>query len=237
LIGSPPGYVGYEAGGQLTEAVRKRPYQVILLDEIEKAHPDVLTAFLAVFDEGRLTDGRGRTIDFTNSVIFMTSNLGAEETPANSRRKVGFGGASASDTAELERRVIAAARAALAPELYNRIDEVIFFAPLRREEVREVARRMLTTIARSLERAHGIGLQVDESAIELLLDAGGFDPTLGARPMRRALARLLEAPLAERILQGEIGNGDAVLVSADDDELSFDVVEGHSAGALYAITP
>ncbi|MET0793359.1 MAG: ATP-dependent Clp protease ATP-binding subunit, partial [Polyangiaceae bacterium] len=123
LIGAPPGYVGHEAGGQLTEAVRRRPYQVILLDELEKAHPDVLTSFLAVFDEGRLTDGRGRTVDFTNTVILMTSNLGAEESGSSPRRRVGFGN-EAQDRADLEQRVVAAARSALAPELYNRIDEV-----------------------------------------------------------------------------------------------------------------
>src|SRR5690606_38778869 len=124
LIGAPPGYVGHEAGGYLTEAVRRRPYQVLLLDEIEKAHPDVLTTVLALFDEGRLTDGRGRTVDFTNVVVMRTSNLGAEETRGAARRRVGFG-ASDRAAAALEERIVAAARAALAPELFNRIDEVL----------------------------------------------------------------------------------------------------------------
>ena len=130
LIGAPPGYVGHEAGGQLTEAVRRRPYQVVLLDEIEKAHTDVLTSFLGVFDEGRMTDGRGRTVDFTNTVILMTSNIGSDETGSSAKRRVGFGAEDAAARADLERNVTAAARAALAPELYNRIDEVLVFAPL-----------------------------------------------------------------------------------------------------------
>src|SRR5215470_7880085 len=144
LIGSPPGYIGHEAGGQLTEAVRRRPYQVILLDEIEKAHPDVLTAFLGVFDEGRLTDGRGRTVDFTHSVIVMTSNLGAAEVgAARSERSVGFARASGPTTGKLAEVMVAAARQHLPPELYNRIDEVLCFGPLTRDEVAEIARRQL----------------------------------------------------------------------------------------------
>ena len=235
LIGAPPGYDGYEAGGQLTEAVRKRPYQVLLLDEVEKAHPDVLTAFLAVFDEGRLTDGRGRTVDFRNCVIFMTSNLGADETRSVQRRKVGFGGGETADATELERAVTAAARRALAPELYNRIDEVLVFAPLARNEVREIARRLLSGVARDLLRQRGVRLEVDASALEHFLDAGGFDPSLGARPMRRALARLLEAPLAEKILRGELSEGDVVLVGVEDGGLSFDVLERGGALAAAAL--
>jgi ATP-dependent Clp protease ATP-binding subunit ClpC len=225
LIGAPPGYIGHDAGGQLTEAVRRRPYQVILLDEIEKAHPDVLTAFLAVFDEGRMTDGRGRTVDFTNAVILMTSNIGAEETGSAARRRVGFGQAEL-DREDLERRVTAAARGALAPELYNRIDEVIVFSPLNRGEVRQVARRLLAAVGRALEQSRGIGLEVEEAAIDHLLDAGGFDPSLGARPMRRTIARLVEAPLAERVLSGELERGDVALVSFDGGQLSFDVLDG-----------
>ncbi|HEY6558069.1 MAG TPA: ATP-dependent Clp protease ATP-binding subunit [Polyangiaceae bacterium] len=235
LIGAPPGYVGYEAGGQLTEAVRKRPYQVLLLDEIEKAHPDVLTAFLAVFDEGRLTDGRGRTVDFRNCVIFMTSNIGADETKSVQRRKVGFGGGESADAAELERAVTAAARRALAPELYNRIDEVLVFSPLARNEVREIARRLLSGVARDLLRQRGVRLEVDADALEHFLDAGGFDPSLGARPMRRTLARLLEAPLAEKILRGELSEGDVVLVGVESGSLAFDVLERGSALAAAAL--
>jgi ATP-dependent Clp protease ATP-binding subunit ClpC len=226
LIGAPPGYVGHEAGGQLTEAVRRRPYQVILLDEIEKAHPDVLTAFLGVFDEGRLTDGRGRTVDFTNSVILMTSNLGSEETGASPRRRVGFGGSGVEEALDdLDARITAAARAALAPELYNRIDEVLVFSPLGRDEVREIARRLLGSVAQALLDQRRVRLEYDTDVVELLLDQGGYDPSLGARPMKRTIARLVEAPLAERLLRGELPRGSIALLEVKGTELDFDVVE------------
>ncbi|HWZ88310.1 MAG TPA: ATP-dependent Clp protease ATP-binding subunit [Polyangiaceae bacterium] len=230
LIGAPPGYVGHEAGGQLTEAVRRRPYQVILLDELEKAHPDVLTSFLGVFDEGRLTDGRGRTVDFTNTVILMTSNLGAEESGSSPRRRVGFGN-DAQDRADLEQRVTAAARMALAPELYNRIDEVLVFAPLGRDEVREIARRLLEGVSRALSAQRGIRLDFGPEVVEFLLDRGGFDPTLGARPMKRTIARLVEAPLAEKILRGELNPKSVALLSVEGDALECDVLDASSSAA------
>ncbi len=223
LIGAPPGYIGHEAGGQLTEAVRRRPYQVILLDEIEKAHRDVLTAFLGVFDEGRMTDGRGRTVDFTNAVILMTSNLGSEEAGAGQRRRVGFGGGE--EASDLEARITSAARAALAPELYNRIDEVMVFSPLGKGEVREIARRLLGGVARALMIQRGVRLEYGPEAVELLLDQGGYDPALGARPMKRTIARLVEAPLAERLLRGELPRGSIALLEVNGSELDFDVVE------------
>jgi len=231
LIGAPPGYIGHDSGGQLTEAVRRRPYQVILLDEIEKAHPDVLVTFLGVFDEGRLTDGRGRTVDFTNTVILMTSNLGAAETGASPRRRVGFGSDAAEQRDDVDARVVAAARAALPPELYNRIDEVLAFAPLGRDEVREIARRLLAGVSRALERQRDVRLEVDDSAIEALLEAGGYEPSLGARPMKRTIARLVEAPLAEKILRDELERGDVLFINAAAGELSFDVLEGVSGGS------
>jgi ATP-dependent Clp protease ATP-binding subunit ClpC len=225
LIGAPPGYVGHEAGGQLTEAVRRRPYQVVLLDEIEKAHTDVLTSFLGVFDEGRMTDGRGRTVDFTNTVILMTSNIGADETGSSPKRRVGFGAEDAGARADLERNVTAAARSALAPELYNRIDEVLVFAPLGKDEVREIARRLLIGFARLLERQRGVRFEFDAAAIEHLLEAGGYDLAFGARPMKRTIARLIEAPLAEKILRGDLDRGDVALLSAEEGALTFDVLD------------
>jgi ATP-dependent Clp protease ATP-binding subunit ClpC len=231
LIGAPPGYVGHEAGGALTEAVRRRPYQVILLDELEKAHPDVLTSFLAVFDEGRMTDGRGRTVDFTNTVILMTSNIGAAETGAAPKRRVGFGGSDDRVRADLEERVTAAARAALAPELYNRIDEVLVFTALDRSEVREIARRSLGGVARMLKAQRGVELEFGDDVVEYLLDHGGYDPTLGARPMKRTIARLVEAPLAERILRGELGRGSVALLAVEGDELDLDVIDAKSGAA------
>jgi ATP-dependent Clp protease ATP-binding subunit ClpC len=207
LIGAPPGYVGHDAGGQLTEAVRRRPYQIVLLDEVEKAHQDVLQSFLSAFDEGRMTDGRGRTVDFTNTVIMMTSNLGSDHTAARPKRRVGFGAEQVVPSQrEAESGVIAAARTALSPELYNRIDEVLVFEPLSREEVREVTRRLLARTAVALADRK-IQLQVDDVVLDWLLDNGGYDITLGARPMKRTVARFIEAPLAEQILGGALVSG------------------------------
>jgi ATP-dependent Clp protease ATP-binding subunit ClpC len=231
LIGAPPGYVGYEAGGQLTEAVRRRPYQVILLDELEKAHPDVLTTFLGVFDEGRLTDGRGRLVDFTNTVILMTSNLGSEVLGQAARRRVGFGGGEPATIDDVSSKIVASARAALAPELYNRIDEVLVFAPLSREDVREIARRLLEGVGTALSAQRGVTLEYGPELLEYLMDAGGFEPTLGARPMKRTIARLLEAPLAERILRGELPRGAVLLLEVEGNELQLDVLERQSAPA------
>ncbi|AUX27220.1 endopeptidase ATPase [Sorangium cellulosum] len=225
LVGAPPGYVGHEAGGQLTEAVRRRPYQVVLLDEIEKAHRDVLEAFLQVFDEGRLTDGRGRRVDFTNTVLVMTSNLGAAEAGAlKAERSVGFSRAASAPSPErLGEVMLAAARAALPPELYNRIDEVLCFAPLTRADVAEITRRLLGGLERELE-ARGVALEVEPEAIDALLDAGGFDPELGARPMKRTIARLIEAPLAELILRGQLEEGAAAIIGVEQGEIVVDAV-------------
>jgi ATP-dependent Clp protease ATP-binding subunit ClpC len=243
LVGAPPGYVGHEAGGQLTEAVRKRPYQVLLLDEIEKAHRDVLEAFLQVFDEGRMTDGRGRTVDFTNVVVAMTSNLGADVARPTARGKIGFGGTREADVDACGRSLRAAAvrayedalgaaaRSALPPELYNRIDEVLAFAPLGRAEVAEVARRMLRALGEELQSARGVRLDVSDAAIGALLAAGGFDPELGARPMRRAIARLVEAPIAEMILRGELERGDVALVDVEAGNVVIDAVRRRTARA------
>jgi len=234
-VGAPPGYVGHEAGGQLTEAVRKRPYQVILLDEIEKAHRDVLESFLQVFDEGQLTDGRGRTVDFTNTVILLTSNLGADVDGGRaSGGRIGFGGrpkAEPSHSLSREEAVIAAARAALPPELYNRLDEVLAFAPLTKTDVMEVARRMLAALGSDLERARGVRLDVCDAAIQALLEHGGYDPELGARPMRRAIARTVEAKVAEMVLRGELVRGDVALVEVEDGEIVVDAVKGGAAEA------
>jgi ATP-dependent Clp protease ATP-binding subunit ClpC len=227
LFGAPPGYVGHEAGGQLTEAVRRRPYQVLLLDEIEKANRDVLESFLQVLDEGRLTDGRGRTVDFTNVVVIMTSNLGAEVSMEKSARgRVGFQPVRSATSRENDYRtaVIAAARAALPPELYNRIDEVLAYAPLGKDDVKLVARRMLAQLAIDLAQARGNKLDVSDAAIDALLAAGGYDPELGARPMRRAIARLVEAPVAEMLLRGEIARGDVITIDAENGAIVVDAV-------------
>ncbi|MEM9074381.1 MAG: ATP-dependent Clp protease ATP-binding subunit, partial [Myxococcota bacterium] len=209
MLGAPPGYVGHGDGGQLTEAVRNRPYQLLLLDEIEKAHPEVLLSLLPLLDEGRMTDGKGRTVDFTNTIIVMTSNLGAQE---GGRRRLGFG-----DEGEqsLSARVVSAAMRSLPPELWNRIDEPLYFGPLGRAEVAEIAGRMLHGLSERLQADPGITLSVDASAIDALIDAGGYDPAFGARPMRRVVGRLVESPLAAKILAGEFGPGDTVTLRGE----------------------
>jgi ATP-dependent Clp protease ATP-binding subunit ClpB len=192
LIGAPPGYVGYEEGGQLTEAVRRRPYSVILLDEIEKAHSEVFDVLLQILDDGRLTDGHGRTVDFRNTVLIMTSNLRSQE-----------------QMRELFR-----------PEFLNRIDEIVEFKPLTREQLGEIVELQLARLrARLAER--GIELELTDEAKQVVADAG-WDPTYGARPLKRALQRMVENPLALRLLEGEFGEGDIVRVDARDGELVFE---------------
>ncbi len=213
LLGSPPGYVGHAEGGELTEAVRKRPYQLVLLDEIEKAHRDVLLALLPLLDEGHLTDARGRRVDFKNTIIVMTSNLGVRTIK---KRSVGFGSAEPNAESHDEHQVIASARAALPPELFGRIEEPLVFASLTRSDVHAIAKQLISTVATQAE-TQGVRLEVTEPAIELLVDRG-FDPTLGARPLRRAISRGLESPLATLVLRGTQGIVD---VGVEGGELSF----------------
>jgi ATP-dependent Clp protease ATP-binding subunit ClpC len=234
LFGAPPGYVGHEAGGQLTEAVRRKPYQLILLDEIEKAHPDVLLALLPLLDEGRLTDGRGRTIDFTNTVIVLTSNLGALASAQRPHRASGFDAPDPRELArkeadEREARVLEAARRALPPELWNRIDEPLCFGPLGEEDVVEIGRRMLRAAAKALREERGVELVIDDSAARALAAAGGFDAALGARPMKRTVGRLVESPLATRLLSGGLVRGDRVRVRGRGDQIVFEPIEPATA--------
>jgi ATP-dependent Clp protease ATP-binding subunit ClpB len=199
LVGAPPGYVGYDEGGQLTEAIRRRPYAVVLLDEIEKAHPDVFNVLLQLLDDGRLTDGQGRTVDFTNTVLIMTSNLG--------------GGAD-------EAVVMQAVRDSFKPEFLNRIDEIVEFAPLTQAQIGAIVELQLARLrARLAERR--IELDLTDAAKEALAEAG-WDPAYGARPLKRAIQRQLENPLALRLLEGEIADGDTIRVDARDGELSFE---------------
>ena len=231
LLGAPPGYIGHDEGGQLTEAVRHRPYQLVLLDEIEKAHMDVLLSLLPMLDEGRLTDGRGRTVDFTNTIIVMTSNLGAES--ASARSRIGFGdGPSEPARYDGEKsRALAAARAALPPELWNRIDEPLYFRALAEADVAAIATRLLDEVRRVALERHGVVLEVDPSAAVALVAAGGFDRALGARPMRRTISRLVEAPLAEALLSRELQPGSRVLLSGDGTRLQFVRIDGTEAAA------
>ena len=219
LVGAAPGYVGYGEGGQLTDPIRRRPSSVVVLDEIEKAHRDVQMLLLQVLEEGRLTDGRGRQVDFSNAVVVLTSNLGAAEATRASSGAMGFG--AQERAAPRTDRVLDAARGAVPPELWNRLDERIVFAPLAREDVARVAALLLADSSRRLEAERRIRFTASEAAVSHLLDHGGWDPALGARPMRGAVQRLVEAPLAERILSGEYGAGDEVAVDVEGGSLAF----------------
>jgi ATP-dependent Clp protease ATP-binding subunit ClpC len=229
LIGAPPGYVGFDQGGQLTEPIRRRPYQVVLLDEVEKAHPDVLNLLLQLFDEGRLTDGRGRAVDFSNALVIMTSNLGAEvfrDQQARPARGIGFAGVDASAVVDQGRKdladkVLASARQHFTPELWNRIDERVVFLPLERAQVARIARLQLIDSSRRLSGEGEIRLDVDDAVIEFLIERGGFDPLLGARPMRQTIQRLIEGEVARLILHGDARRGMTVKVRVVDGALSF----------------
>ena len=220
LIGSPAGYVGYGDGGQLTEPVRRRPSCVVVLDEIEKAHREVQLLLLQVLEEGRLTDGKGRHIDFSNTVIVLTTNLGAEAFHS-ATRTLGFGNRTEGRAQTDMDAASAAARSSLPPELWNRIDERLPFRPLAQEEVARIATLLLEESSKRLATEKGIAYVVDAEVVGLLMRSGGFDPKLGARPMRQVVQRLVEAPLAERILAGEFMSGDRVRVAVQSGELQF----------------
>jgi ATP-dependent Clp protease ATP-binding subunit ClpC len=214
LVGAPPGYVGYDAGGQLTEAVRRKPACILLFDEIEKAHREVLQAFLQILDEGRLTDGRGRTTSFAETIVVMTSNLGADLVRAG--RAIGFSKDAAEQEAAAEAAVFDEAKKRLAPELWGRIEEKLVFSPLAVEEVRAVTRRLAEQSSLRLRKERGIHYQLDDRAVDFLVQQGGWDSRLGARPMRQILSRIVEAPIAARILEGRLHADERVLVSTTD---------------------
>jgi ATP-dependent Clp protease ATP-binding subunit ClpB len=204
LIGAPPGYVGYDEGGALTEAVRRRPYQVVLFDEIEKAHPDVFNILLQVLDDGRLTDGHGRTVDFRNTIIVMTSNLGSEYLVSLGEKQ---------DVDAVRDQVMGVVRANFRPEFLNRLDDIILFHRLRREHMTVIVDIQLERL-RKLLAERKITIALDKQAREWLADKG-YDPAYGARPLKRVIQRHLQDPLAEKILAGEIADGDTVQVSAN----------------------
>ena len=225
LFGSPPGYVGYDQGGQLTEAVRRRPYQVILFDEVEKAHPEVWSALLQVLDDGRLTDGHGRTVDFRNTVIIMTSNVGSVEAYSKRRDSLGFqtagaAGAEAAADQAIEKRLREALKDTFRPEFLNRIDEIIIFHRLRKESLLAIVEKMLTDLRGRLAERQ-LTLELTETAREWLV-SNGFDTEYGARPLRRLIQRQVENPLAKQVLGGQYEPGDTVVVDvATDDTLTF----------------
>ena len=222
LIGAPPGYVGYEEGGYLTEAVRRRPYSVLLLDEVEKAHSDVFNVLLQVLDDGRLTDGQGRTVDFRNTVIVMTSNLGSQSIQDVYERDAGLadseGGESVVYT-QMKAAVMAAVQNHFRPEFINRLDDIVVFHPLGQEQIAAIAKIQTQYLAKRLAERQ-IKLEITDGALALLGNIG-FDPVYGARPLKRAIQQQLENPLANRILAGTFGAGETVVVDTDGVVLTF----------------
>jgi ATP-dependent Clp protease ATP-binding subunit ClpC len=235
LVGSPPGYVGYEEGGQLTEAVRRKPFSVVLFDEIEKAHPDVFNTLLQILEEGRLTDSQGRTVDFRNTVLIMTSNLGSSDLR---KANVGFTkGDAAMSYERMKDKVTEALKGHFRPEFLNRVDEIIVFHELAREEVMQMVDLMTKRLTVQLE-GQGLGIELTQSAKELLAEKG-YDPQLGARPLRRAIQRMIEDVLSEKILYKEFHAGEIIVVDTEDDpdrpgdkRLKFHSVEGFKPTAL-----
>jgi len=217
LIGSPPGYVGYDEGGQLTEAIRRKPYSVVLFDEIEKAHPDVFNVLLQVLDDGRLTDNKGRTVNFKNTIIIMTSNIGSALIREN------FEKMNASNHDEViektKNQVFELLKQSIRPEFLNRVDELIMFAPLDEKQIEDIVRLQLSGIQQLLSGSQ-IHLEIDEEAIRLIARAG-FDPQFGARPVKRAIQKLLLNDLSKAILSGTVRQNDTIYVETDGDKLRF----------------
>jgi ATP-dependent Clp protease ATP-binding subunit ClpB len=210
LIGAPPGYVGYEEGGALTEAVRRRPYQVILFDEIEKAHPDVFNVLLQVLDDGRLTDGQGRTVDFKNTIIIMTSNLGSG--------LLLDGLQNGEITKETRDGVLRMLKQAFRPEFLNRIDDIVFYKPLERGEIRQIVRLQIGHLEKRLEQ-HGVHMEITDQAVDSIVDAA-YDPAFGARPLKRYIQSHVETLLARKLVAGELIPGQVVTVDAEGGELT-----------------
>jgi ATP-dependent Clp protease ATP-binding subunit ClpB len=229
LIGAPPGYVGYEEAGHLTEAVRRRPYSVVLFDEIEKAHAEVLNVMLQLLDDGRLTDGKGRTVDFKNTVVIMTSNVGSHLIAGEIVRTAGL----KADLSEgVKRQVMDALREQFRPEFLNRVDEIIVFHALAREHLRQIVDIQLSGLMKRLEDRK-IRFEITDRSKDLLIEEG-YDPTYGARPLKRTIQREILDPLAMRVLQGEFVEGDVVKIDAPAGEMVFEKVKGFQHASAQA---
>jgi ATP-dependent Clp protease ATP-binding subunit ClpC len=229
LVGSPPGYIGYDEGGQLTEAVRRKPYSVLLLDEIEKAHPDVFNILLQILEDGRLTDAQGRTVDFRHAIVIMTSNIGAAEIARNT--PLGFA-VSDDETGisydDMKNRIMGELKKVFRPEFLNRIDDVIVFHKLTRDEIKQIIELLLRRIRSSMAERE-LQLELSEEAKDLLVEKG-WDPAMGARPLRRAIQRYIEDPLADFVLRAELPSGSTVMVEpategSDEEEVKLTVIE------------
>jgi ATP-dependent Clp protease ATP-binding subunit ClpC len=227
LVGSPPGYVGYDEGGQLTEAVRRKPYSVLLLDEIEKAHPDVFNILLQILEDGRLTDAQGRKVDFRNTIVIMTSNIGAGTISKNVALGFGVGDESGLSYDDMKERIMGELKKVFRPELLNRIDEVIVFHKLTKDEILEIVELMMRRVREQVS-THEVVIELSDAAKELLVEKG-FDPTMGARPLRRAIQRYIEDPLADFVLSSDLEPGVTIVVdrkSEDDEEVSITLSGG-----------
>jgi len=233
LVGSPPGYVGYDEGGQLTEMVRRKPYSVILLDEIEKAHPDVFNILLQIFEDGHLTDSQGKRVDFKNTVVIMTSNLGAREIQKNT--PMGFKKVDTEDLSydEIKEKVMSALKRIFRPEFLNRVDEVIVFHKLNQSQVFNIMDLMMSRVSQALE-LQGIMMELKKSAKNLLLEKG-YDQAMGARPMRRAIQNLIEDPISEKIIAGEVRSGQIVVVKAKDQKMQFEIKKLTSPSSVLKV--
>jgi ATP-dependent Clp protease ATP-binding subunit ClpC len=226
LVGSPPGYIGYDEGGQLTEAVRRKPYSVVLLDEVEKAHPDVFNILLQILEDGKLTDAQGRKVDFRNTIVIMTSNIGAATISKNQSLGFSMGDESGLTYDEMKSRIMGELKKVFRPELLNRIDEVIVFHKLSKEEITTIVDLMLKRLRDQMVE-HEAAIELTDNAKELLVEKG-YDPAMGARPLRRAIQRHIEDPLADFVLGRSLKPGVTILVDRKEgtDEVSITLVEG-----------
>jgi len=236
LVGSPPGYIGYDEGGQLTEAVRRKPYSVVLLDEVEKAHPDVFNILLQILEDGKLTDAQGRKVDFRNTIVIMTSNIGAATISKNQTLGFSVGDDSGLSYDEMKERIMGELKRVFRPELLNRIDEVIVFHKLTKDEIMTIVELMMKRL-RDQMGEHEAVIELTEGAKELLVDKG-YDPTMGARPLRRAIQRYIEDPLADFVLGRELGPGSTILVDRkNDDEVDITVIPGEITPEKVTVPP
>jgi ATP-dependent Clp protease ATP-binding subunit ClpC len=229
LVGSPPGYVGYDEGGQLTEKVRRKPYSVILFDEIEKAHPDVFNILLQLLDDGRMTDSKGRTVDFKNTIIIMTSNVGAST--IKKQKILGFTSGEEKDIEKSEyekmkENVMGELKKTFRPEFLNRLDDIIVFHSLNKENIKEIVGLMTADLQKRLTEL-GISIEINDDARELLAEAG-FDPVFGARPLQRTIRKMIEDTLSEEILKGNINKADNLVVKVENGQLKITKKEEHA---------
>jgi ATP-dependent Clp protease ATP-binding subunit ClpC len=230
LVGSPPGYIGYDEGGQLTEAVRRKPYSVLLLDEIEKAHPDVFNILLQLLEEGKLTDAQGRKVDFRNTIVIMTSNIGASQISKNQSLGFSIGDDTGLSYDDMKTKVMGELKKVFRPELLNRIDEIIVFHKLTKEEIKEVIDILMKRLREQMA-THEVTIELTDEAKDLLVEKG-YDPAMGARPLRRAIQRFIEDPLADFVLGRSLEPGSTILVGR-----KGEVADGEPEVDLVVVPP